>query len=151
MITIPECNLCGKNSNILNKVEIEGSVIEVCNACTKFGNKITINRVYRPVAKPIKFEIEKDDLEIIPEFGKYIKLAREKKGLTIAEFANKINEKESVLKRIEASLMEPNEELLKKIEKFLNINLRTKYEEKLKRSVEKKEPNLTLGDIAKVE
>jgi len=70
--------------------------------------------------------------------------------LTITELSKKLNEKESVLKKIEANLMEPNEEVLKKIESFLGVNLRQVYEEKFERKSEKKRPKLTLGDVVKV-
>ena len=70
-------------------------------------------------------------------------------NLTREEFAKKIKERESVIKRVESEDMRPDDELIKKIEKFLGIKLRIPYEEK---HIEKKEVKgeLTLGDVVEL-
>jgi len=35
-----ECNLCGRDLEVLNKTKIEGSILDVCDKCVKFGEKI---------------------------------------------------------------------------------------------------------------
>ncbi len=35
-----ECTLCGRSVPFLNKAEIEGSIIGVCDKCLTFGIKI---------------------------------------------------------------------------------------------------------------
>ncbi|MEM5801897.1 MAG: multiprotein bridging factor aMBF1 [Candidatus Aenigmatarchaeota archaeon] len=150
MVKISECNLCGKKVNFLNKIEIEGSVLEVCNKCTKFGRRVVEIENYKPIVNPLQLNFQEKEWELIENYGKYIKKARENKGLNLEEFAKRLNEKVSVIRRIEANLMEPDEELLKKIENFLEINLRTTYEERFEGKSEKKKPKLTLGDVAKI-
>jgi uncharacterized protein (TIGR00270 family) len=66
------------------------------------------------------------------------------------QFAEKIKEKESVIKRIENEEMTPDDPLTYKIEKFLEIKLRIPYEKKYTEKKVKK-AELTIGDIIKVE
>lgn len=148
-----ECNCCGKEFPRLNPARIEGAVIEVCERCSKFGTKVDISKTiaYTPIKGTIKFSgLENSELEIIPEYGKLIAKVREDKGLSRYDFARKINEKESVVKRLEDEEFKPDESLLKKIEDFLDIRLRERYEAIILRQREKKRLDLTVGDIIEV-
>jgi len=53
--------------------------------------------------------MKEEETVIIDNYGKKIIEARKKINLTREEFAKKINEKESVIRRIEAEGMEPDE------------------------------------------
>ena len=136
----------------MNPTKIEGAVIEVCERCSKFGTKVGIQAIaYTPIKKTIKItELDNPDLELIPEYGKLIVKIREDKGLTRYDFAKRLNEKESVVKRLEDQEFEPPEELIKKIEDFLDIRLRERYEETILRQRGKKRIDLTLGDVVEV-
>lgn len=69
--------------------------------------------------------------------------------MTREEFAEKIKEKESVIRRIENEEMIPDETLTEKIEKFLEIKLTKSYEAKKIEKVLKK-TELTIGDVVEV-
>lgn len=144
-----ECALCGRDVERLNKAEVEGTVIEVCDRCVRFGRVIE-EPVYRTIKRKIEFKALREEAELIPRYGQAVKEARQAKGLRRDEFAKKINEKESVIKRIEMQQMEPDERLVKKIESFLGIKLMEKYEEKL-RTMKRKKSELTVGDVAEAE
>ena len=62
----------------------------------------------------------------------------------------KLNEKPSLLRRIEAGKVEPNEKLAKKIESVYNIKLLKKAEDFVVNTKDymKKQKNSSLGDIA---
>jgi len=145
-----ECTICGKKTDKLFKIDVEGSVQEVCEACTKYGEKIpeiqTFERAIISKNKPIRVE----DLFLVENYGKLIREKRKRMGLDRKKFANKIKEKESVIRRVESEEMQPNEALLKKIERFLNINLMEKYENK-KYTSKKSGGNLTIGDVLEVD
>ena len=87
---------------------------------------------------------------MVPEYGKLVAKVRESKGLTRYDFAQKINEKESILKRIEDEDFEPSEDLISKIEDFLDIRLKERYEGILLRQREKRRPPLTVRDVIEV-
>jgi putative transcription factor len=131
-VSVPECTLCGKKADELNKIELEGSIVEVCDSCMKFG-KVVETKLYKPMAKKIQLGelVEGSDggvATLAPDYGTRVQKAREGKGLTREEFAKAINERESVIKRLEGQTIEPDEALVKKIERFLEIKLKEKYD-----------------------
>jgi putative transcription factor len=148
---MPECNLCGQDFKELNKAEVEGTVIDVCNNCLRFGRKVDVPRQTYKINRKIEFKsLEQEDLMIASGYGEKMKKARETLGLTRIELASKMNEKQSVIKRLEEEKMEPDEKLMRRIEKLLGINLSEKYQE-LKMDRKKEKPRLTVGDVVKVD
>lgn len=144
-----ECLICGKEAEKLNKALVEGSIVDVCDRCVKFGTKIQEREIYyRPIKRKIEFK--EPDTEIISHYGKMISKTREDKGLTREEFARRINEKESVVKRIEEEAILPNGQLIKKIESFLGVKLLQMYKEEKKHKGKKVRPELTVGDIVEI-
>jgi len=145
-----ECNICGKNVPRLFKAEIEGTVLEVCESCLSFGEKIIEPEVLKRVRKLKRKPLVEEEAVFVDNYGKLIVAARKKMNLTREEFAKKINEKESVIKRVEAEGMRPNDALSKKIERFLEIKLTKTYE---KKRIDKKTQRgrLTIGDVIEVE
>jgi len=81
-------------------------------------------------------------------FHLLVKNERTKRNLTQEELAKKLNEKESIIKRIEDG-WEPSLDVIKKLERFFNINLTEEIEEK---QIEKKtdKTELTIGDIVEI-
>jgi putative transcription factor len=71
-----------------------------------------------------------------------------KRNLTQEDLAKKLNEKVSILKRIEDG-WEPPLNVVKKLERFFNIELTEEAEEK---KIEKKtsKTDLTIGDVVEV-
>ena len=133
--------------------QVEGSRIEVCEACGKYGNvleeiKPEAKRVF--IKKVITPELEEPEEFLKSDYGKLITNARQKLGLERKEFSMKINEKESIIRRIELQQMVPDDKLRKKIENFLEIKLTEVYEEK-KISQKPTKSTLTLGDIIQME
>jgi putative transcription factor len=105
----------------------------VCSRCSSFGSGSWDPR--KPQARTrkrstrISRSIPRSDIDVaeqmqlIDQYGTLIKKARQKKGMTIEDFAKKINEKESVIKKMEKSQMNPPTILVKKIERELGIKL----------------------------
>ncbi|MFH0711360.1 MAG: multiprotein bridging factor aMBF1 [Candidatus Aenigmatarchaeota archaeon] len=146
-----ECNLCGQNFEKLNKAEVEGTIVQVCNNCLKFGRKIETPQTTYRIQKKIDFKnLGDDDLLLISGYGEKMRKARESLGLSRIQLAEKMKEKESVIKRLEEEKMEPDEKLLKRIEKLLRINLTEEYKE-MKSSRKKEKGKLTVGDIINFE
>jgi putative transcription factor len=84
-------------------------------------NKIkTIPKNKPPPQKKINLT---DEFILDPEFPKVIRDARNKKGITHDQLGQKINEKVTLLKKIETGTIKPDETLSKKLEKFLGIRL----------------------------
>ena len=151
------CDMCGKETGLVSAL-IEGTELNVCKQCAKFGKIVRTSRpveAKKPVYNAIKAgksepaEIE-DVIEIlVKDYGKLIKDARERSGLKQKDFANKLNEKASLMQKVETGRHEPSIALAQKIEKFLKINLIE--ESRLDRSKFSKTESstLTVGDFIK--
>ncbi len=139
-----ECELCGIREAVV-RAEIEGVVLHVCEKCAKYGKVINTPS---PIKKEEKVEKIEFEYVIVDDFYKKIKKEREKREMTQEDLAKAVKEKVSVIKRIEEG-WEPPEEVIKKLEKFLEIKLLEKVEVSSKPKVSKEE-KLTLGDIVDI-
>ena len=91
--------------------------------------------------------------EIVEGYSEIIRQAREKLGLSHEDLGMKINEKESVLRKIETGKISPDNLLVSRLEHTLKIKLLVPVEEErtpqnLPKSASQE---LTLGDIIKVD
>ncbi len=92
-------------------------------------------------------------LELVEDFGARIRQAREVQGLSHEELGRKINEKVSVLKKLEGNKMTPAHKLAEKLQYALKIKLLvpTTDEKRPKELLTNAPPSksLTLGDLIK--
>lgn len=137
-----ECVLCGAKAT--RKAKIEGVILNVCDECVKFGQEIPKIEV-RQIKAKIAFKEQEEVLK--PNFYSTIKKEREKRNLTQAQLAKNLNEKASVIKRIEEG-WEPPMALIKKLERFFNIKLLESPKEGKTKKEERKK--LTIGDIVQI-
>jgi len=72
---------------------------------------------------PLKKINMMDEMILDHEFPSLIRNARSKKGLTHDQLGQKINEKVTLIKKIETGSIRPDEILAKKLERFLGIKL----------------------------
>jgi len=124
-----ECPICGKRTENLSRIEIEDAVLDVCENCVKFGKRIEARAGQRAFKNAIVLDelsagMADEEFVFASDYGTRIKKARESLGLTRDDFAKRINERESVIRRLESQSMEPDEALTKKIESSLKIKLR---------------------------
>lgn len=147
--------MCGKNTNLVIAL-IEGTEMQVCNECTKFGKiikKITPEpkrKKKEDIKKIIKEQKKKEIIQVInPDYGDIIKKKRESIGLKQEDFAKKINEKLSLIHKIETGNFEPSISLARKIERFLKIKLIEQYEEEHGKLRKIESDTLTIGDLLK--
>jgi putative transcription factor len=152
------CELCGKETEPYTAL-VEGTELKVCEGCSSMGK--VLKKPKPPVVKKAKKRIsvvrEKEVVKemvsvLVEDFAKRIRTAREKKGMTQKEFASRINEKESILHKMETGGFKPPMPLAKKLEKLLRIKLIEKVEaeeEKIK-GPKSKSGALTIGDILKL-
>jgi len=142
---ISECEVCGsKDAN--RKTKIDNAVLTVCDECVKFGEEIAVVEI--KAAKKIIPRLEGLEQSVKSNFHLTIKNERVKRNLTQEELAKKLNEKASVMKRIEDG-WEPPLNTIKKIERFFNIKLTEEVEEKRVETKASK-AELTIGDVVEV-
>ncbi|MFX0188247.1 MAG: multiprotein bridging factor aMBF1 [Candidatus Hodarchaeota archaeon] len=144
------------------KVLIEGARITLCDSCARLGKKITtkpksidLRKSYSTQIKgslkhPTRKFDEIEQIEIVNDYSKRIRNIRTINKLNQDQFAQKLNEKPSLIRRIESGKVKPTIKLAKKIEEIYKITLLIKADEievNTKKFM-KKETSSALGDIA---
>ncbi len=148
--------MCGKNTDNIFIVKIEGVEMNVCKQCTMYGQFIRKVR-QEPKLKETKREISiaprKETIFVIDDkYGKKIKDAREKLGLKQEELAKKLNERESLIQKIESQHKEPSIDMARKLEKHLKIKLISQEEvsRKINKRDSRSKTGMTIGDMIKI-
>ena len=144
------CDMCGRQEDIYRTV-IEDVELSVCEKCAKFG------KVLEPRSSPEKSyarghpKQSAEKTEALAEnFSQMIKSKRESLGMTQKEFAMKINEKESIVHKLETGEFEPPIQLARKLEKILRIKIVEEYEETNEKPEKAKTAGFTIGDFIKI-
>jgi len=137
------CEMCGKEFSSLLPVRIEGTVLNVCRECARFGDNVRAggkpgttaepsviqarlqNRERRMKTRDV-YEGGEESIELAEDFPKRVKEAREKLGWKQEELAAKMNERVSIIHKLESGAMHPDDALIRKVEKTLNIKLMEK-------------------------
>jgi putative transcription factor len=159
------CEVCGRkiHGSPIRAV-IEGAKLTVCIECSKHGKIIREEEVElgqrvpkkAPVPFSAKMQRKKNvgakveiTQEVVEGYDAKIRQAREKLGLSHEELGKKINEKASVLSKLETGKMTPNNMLVTKLEHALKIKLLSPIsEEKTSQEIPKLPTReTTLGDL----
>jgi len=162
-----QCEVCGRKIvGKQYKATIEGAIMLVCDKCAHYGTRHWEVEP-KPKAKPIQLQkpkpptlpvpsvqkaIQEEALELLEDYSKKIRQAREKLGLTHEELGRKINERVSLLRKIETAKMTPTQSLAEKLEHVLKIKLlapATEPKVPQKALVAKPKQEFTLGDLIK--
>ena len=112
-----QCDLCGKEGSTV-QASIEGVNMTVCRDCGKFGKIIDAPKRTQPKFKREIRELETSNVVVL-DIAQKIRSAREQKGLNQEDFAKLVNEKASIIHKIESGSFKPSIPLAKKLEKFL--------------------------------
>ena len=132
------CEMCGKEVPLTKTVVIEGSRLNVCPNCARFGEDYRANQSGAPISTSvIDQRLEKRErrmktrdiyagassTELVDDYGGVIREARIAKGMDLDQFAASILEKKGTLAKIESNSLVPDDKIIKKIEKALGIKL----------------------------
>ncbi len=148
------CDMCSAKGR-LYKVKVEGAELTLCKDCSKFGEVIgQVQQESESFNKKQKTIINEGPelIEILSEdYADKIKKKRESLGLSQKDFAEKLNEKESIIQKLENWHLEPSIDLAKKIEKSLGLKILEQYEEKHEKQNNKGSMGtFTIGDFIKI-
>jgi putative transcription factor len=157
--------MCGAEAPVA-LVEIDHVELYACPKCARFGKSVVKKRTqkkiknYAPVSRPSSkprprgFSPPKKDFlhdKILKDgYGQLIQDARREKGLGRAEFAKMIKEKETLLARIEAEKVLPTDRVVAKIERELNVELKTEMSDEGSVLEDFIPRSTTIGSIAKI-
>ncbi len=151
---------------------IEGAKLTVCTECSKHGKatweepvksallpqrQTGVSAHGTPISGPIQIKkrvvTARVDIsqEVVSNYPELIRESRERLGYSHEDLGKKINEKESVLRKIETGKMSPNDQLISKLEHTLKIKLLVPVGEEKVPLPKTAAQELTLGDVMKFE
>ncbi|MFB6158162.1 MAG: multiprotein bridging factor aMBF1 [Candidatus Nanohalobium sp.] len=145
---MPKCQLCGEEVESTTKAKIEGAVMQVCDSCAEMGEKIDTKSRKKKKRKKRRNNKSKT---LANDYGSRVRNAREDRELSIKELADSLNEKTSVIKKVEREELKPDKSLAGKLSKELDITLYvnpevTNYDD----TSDSDSRKATLGDVANV-
>lgn len=139
--------MCGAETGSPKTVKVEGAELQLCDSCSEFGTEVktqssgTSSTKYSTSSSSSKSSgsssagssggsrtRRRSDMfdemdEIATDYDARIRTAREKAGLTQEELAKQLNEKASLIRKLEHGDMLPNDTVQKKLERKLEISL----------------------------
>lgn len=137
--------MCGTETDELTTIQTEGTKLQVCSNCTEFGTVIQEETTSsggqtqtstkgsggsqtvsggRSKSRSKPRESALDRMETLaPDYDDRVRGARESRGLTQEDLAKQLNEKASLIRKIEGGSMQPDEDVRKKLERALDITL----------------------------
>ena len=160
------CEMCGQEVPGLRKITIDRSVLSVCSRCVKFdsgspsskaGEQSTVSgTISERLERREKRQKTKDVLEQVQEelaldYSSRISKARSSMGMSQKDLGKKINEKKSVVAKLEHGDMVPDDKLIRKLERALDISIREKLSPVAVPKKSDPSKSMTLGDFIKTE
>lgn len=156
-----QCELCGRDCEC-RPATVDGVKMMLCPGCMRHGQAIKtyseapagekkpiLERIRKPKVKDVYKEMDK---ELVSGWNDLIKNARKKKGLTREELGFKIGERTVTIAKIENGDLRPSDEMVKKLEKELEITLIEEVASVRPVSIGSRSGSgLTLGDFIKRE
>ena len=143
---MPQCEMCGAEEASLTTTKVEGAELELCSSCTDFGTEVRDESTssgggkYSTSSSTGKSSSSSgssgssgsstrprdmfDDMdEIATDYDDQIRNARESRGLSQEELADQLNEKASLIRKLERGDTLPTDEVQRKLERALDISL----------------------------
>lgn len=162
------CEMCGRDVPTTRPMMVQGAKLNLCPNCMKYGDDYKAPRDdTAPVANSavIQDRLErrerrmgtKDIYEgtasvmLVEDYGDRIRNARMKRKMELEDFAKSISEKKGTLFKVESYNLVPDDKLIAKLEKALNIKLKETVQTGGVVSGGPKSQGMTLGNFIKVE
>lgn len=142
--------MCGTESGKLMTAIVEGVELNLCSNCASFG-KVVNKPSSRSISKR-RIAVQKKERELVlvvnQDFARIIREKRERMGLKQKEFAKFLNEKESLIPKIESGTYVPPISMARKLEKQLGIEL-VEQQKIEPQELKSKKTEFTIGDMIK--
>jgi putative transcription factor len=148
-----QCEMCGKETNSPNTVKIEGAELQVCDECADFGTEVktqeqsTTSTKYSTGSSGAsgssggssgstatsssggsssggrRRDMFDEMDEVVQDYDERIRSARESAGLSQEDLAKQLNEKASLIRKLEHGETLPSDDVQQKLERALDIDL----------------------------
>ena len=143
-----QCEMCGAETASPTTVKIEGAELDVCDDCTDFGTEVEQQPTGGASTKystgsssgttnesssaggdsgsaggSRRRDMFDDMDEVVQDYDERIRTAREAAGLSQKELAQELNEKASLIRKLERGASLPSDSVQSKLERKLDITL----------------------------
>jgi len=148
-----ECEICGTKVEKAFITQIEGVLLKLCENCSKSGTILNVIKEQKEVDKKKNRWKDDEEYELIENYGKIIFEARVRMGISTQQLAEKIGEKESLVRKIEREEIRPSDKVVDKLERVLGIKLREKienFEKSEKSNKSNMKMRLRIADVVKI-
>lgn len=146
-----DCEMCGKEG-AENTARIEGVEMTVCDRCAPHGTPVR-RAEQRPVFRPKlsrAAEPEEETIEDVRDnIGDILKRYRERQGLSLHDFAARLNMKASVYQHFESGSRKPSIETARQLERTVGEGLVVQMKIKKGSFRAEESAEMTLGDFIK--
>ncbi|KPN31267.1 transcription factor [Halolamina pelagica] len=141
-----QCEMCGAEKSSLTTTKVEGAELELCDDCKDFGTEVktesssTTSTKYSTSSSggsssssssggtSTGGSSRRRDMfdqmdEIAGDYDEQIRSAREREGLSREDLAKELNEKASLISKLERGDILPSDDVRGKLEKRLGVSL----------------------------
>ncbi|NHX36636.1 MULTISPECIES: multiprotein bridging factor aMBF1 [Halolamina] len=142
-----QCEMCGAEKSSLTTTKVEGAELELCDDCKDFGTEV---KTESSSTTSTKYSTSSDESsssssggtstgggggggrrrdmfdqmdEIAGDYDEQIRSAREREGLSREDLAKELNEKASLISKLERGDILPSDDVRGKLEKRLGVSL----------------------------
>nr|WP_243637913.1 multiprotein bridging factor aMBF1 [Natrarchaeobius chitinivorans] len=141
--------MCGAETSSPKTIKVEGAKLDVCSNCTDFGTEVKQTSTSSTSTKystssssgnssasssstsstssggssAPRSDMFDDMDELVTDYDDRVRDAREDEGLSQSDLANELNEKASLIRKIERGDTLPSDRVQSKLERFLDIDL----------------------------
>lgn len=146
-----QCEMCGTETPSPKTIKVEGAELDVCDQCASFGTEVKTESSSSTSTKYSTSSSSssssgggssstssggggggggrrRSDMfdrmdDIVQDYGDRIRQARESRGMSQADLANELNEKASLIRKLERGETLPSDDVQRELEGFLDIDL----------------------------
>jgi putative transcription factor len=148
-----QCEMCGAETGSPKTVKVEGAELDVCDDCADFGTEVQTQDTSSTSTKystssssgssssssssggrsggssggggggGSRRDMFDEMDEVVQDYDDRIRDGREDRGLTQEELADQLNEKASLIRKLERGDVLPNDTVQRKLEKALDLSL----------------------------
>ncbi len=160
------CEMCGAEVPRTKLVMVEGAAVNACPRCEKYASsgavktkegKVMLPSVADRLGHRERRMRQRDVLtggekELVFDYPQRVRRGRQKAGMSQDDLAKALNEKKSVIVKVENGDIRPTDKLIAKLERALNITLKEQIEaEDDDAPKHHQSKGMTLGDFIKRE
>jgi putative transcription factor len=143
---MPQCEMCGAETSSLTTTKVEGAELELCDDCSDFGTEVRTTSSSGSTkystsssdgsssgdssstgsssgGSSRRTDMFDDMDEVATDYDQRIRQARESEELSQEDLANGLNEKASLIRKLERGDVLPSDGVKRKLERRLDISL----------------------------